>query len=161
MVSCALLRGGVTTMVKKTNSKTILVIEDEPDMQNFISRILELEDYIVLKAYDGDTGLKLLENHFVDLILLDLRLPGTDGWSILRGVKNSRQFSHIPVIVISAIAETSQRLKTLRMGADQYLIKPLSANNISSAITNILQKRASRYATLVKTAHKMTVSQVI
>jgi DNA-binding response OmpR family regulator len=152
--------GGVTAMIKKIDIKTILVIEDEPDIQNFVSRVLELEGYTVLKAYNGNIALKLLENHFIDLIMLDLRLPGIDGWSILRGLKNSRQFSHIPVIVISAVAESAQRLRTLRMGAAQYLIKPLSASNISCSVTEILQKRTTQDTTTHKLTDKLAVNHV-
>jgi two-component system alkaline phosphatase synthesis response regulator PhoP len=124
-------------MLKKHNGKKILIIEDDADIQNFISRVLELEGYQVDKASDGKTGMEIVRKNHIDLILLDLRLPGPDGWSILRAIKRDPEFSGIPVVVITAIAEATQRKKTLRMGAASYLVKPLSAHSLIETITGI------------------------
>jgi len=126
-------------------SKTILVIEDEADIQNFISRVLELEGYQVLRAGDGNTGMDMLRDNPVSLVLLDLRLPGKDGWSVLREIKHDPDLSSIPVIVLTAIAEPIQRKKTLRMGATKYLIKPLSAHSLSQSIASVLHAKAEQY----------------
>ncbi len=139
-------------MAKKRNPKTVLIIEDEIDILNFISRVLELEGYHVLKASDGRAGMDIIKKNPVALVLLDLRLPGPDGWSILREIKRNPEFSHIPVVVLTAIAESSQRKRTLRMGAARYLIKPLSAHNISQTITDILHQKGSRYTTAGQSA---------
>jgi DNA-binding response OmpR family regulator len=138
-------------MVKKHGSKTILIIEDEVDILNFISRVLELEGYQVLKAGDGKTGMEIVREHPVALVLLDLRLPGPDGWSILRELKRSPEFAEIPVVVLTAIAESAQRKKTLRMGAARYLIKPLSAHSLSQTITEILHKKGKDFKAAGKT----------
>lgn len=130
-------------MAKKHATLTILIIEDEPDIQNFISRVLELEGYCVLRADDGKTGLKIARENSVSLVLLDLRLPGPDGWSVLREMKQDAALAHIPVVVLTAIAESMQRRRTMRMGASQYLVKPLSANHLSTTITDILRKKGS------------------
>jgi DNA-binding response OmpR family regulator len=119
-------------------TKTVLIIEDEADIQHFISRVLELEGYQVLRARDGHTGLSLLHENMVSLVLLDLRLPGLDGWSVLREIKRDPDLATIPVIVLTAIAEAIQRKKTLRMGAVKYLVKPLSANSLSQTIAGVL-----------------------
>lgn len=134
-------------MVKKRKTKTVLIIEDEIDILNFTSRVLELEGYHVLKASDGRSGMKIIKENPVALVLLDLRLPGPDGWSILREIKHNPKLSHIPVVVLTAIAESTQRKKTLRMGAARYLIKPLSAHNISQTITDILHQKGNSYTT--------------
>ncbi len=128
-------------------TRTVLIIEDEIDIQNFISRVLELEGYHVLKADDGKIGMDLLRGNDIALVLLDLRLPGRDGWSVLREIKRSPEFTAIPVIVLTAIAETIQRKKTLRMGATRYLIKPLSAHSLSQTISNVLHEKAEKYQT--------------
>jgi DNA-binding response OmpR family regulator len=122
-------------------TKIILIIEDEADIQHFISRVLELEGYQVLRAGNGHTGLALLRENTVSLVLLDLRLPGLDGWSVLREIKNDPNLTTIPVIVLTAIAETIQRKKTLRMGAVKYLVKPLSANSLSRTIAGVLHQK--------------------
>jgi DNA-binding response OmpR family regulator len=132
-------------MVKKHKVLTILIIEDEPDIQNFISRVLELEGYRVLKAGDGKTGLEIIRENPVALVLLDLRLPGPDGWSVLRELKRNPEFSKIPVVVLTAVAESVQRRRTLRMGAAQYLIKPLSAHSLSKSVAGILHQKGSNF----------------
>jgi DNA-binding response OmpR family regulator len=131
---------GTGAMAKKRETKTVLIIEDEIDIQNFASRVLELEGYQVLKASDGEVGMEIIREKPVALVLLDLRLPGRDGWSILREMKHNPELSTIPVVVLTAIAETVQRKRTLRMGAARYLTKPLSAQRLSQTIVNILQQ---------------------
>lgn len=130
-------------MTGNRRDKTILIIEDDADVQNFISKVLELEGYTVLKANDGIVGMRLMKENKVSLVLLDLRLPGPDGWSILRTLKRHSEYSSIPVVVLTAIAESIQRRKTLRMGATQYLIKPLSAHRLSQTIARVLQQENS------------------
>ncbi|HJX13140.1 MAG TPA: response regulator [Dehalococcoidales bacterium] len=122
--------------------KTVLIIEDEIDIQNFICRVLELEGYRVLRANDGQAGLEIIKENKVALVLLDLRLPGPDGWSILRQMKADPRLARIPVVVLTAIAETIQRRKTLRMGASRYLVKPLSAHRLSQTIASLLHQAA-------------------
>ncbi len=128
-------------MPKTNGVQTVLVIEDEIDIQNFISRVLEFEGYCTLKAGDGKTGLKIISNNAVDLIILDMRLPNIDGWSVLRTIKRNKEHARIPVIVLTAVAEADQRRRALRMGANQYLTKPLSALILSKAIKLILGKK--------------------
>ena len=135
-------------MTKKRQLKTILIIEDEADIRTFVSRVLELEGYQVLKASDGEMGMEMIRENSVALVLLDLRLPGPDGWSVLRAIKRHPEFSSIPVVVLTAIAESLQRKKTLRMGASQYLIKPLSAHRLSQTIASILHQEGSHYKTM-------------
>lgn len=127
-------------MTEKSEKKTILIIEDDLDIQNFISRVLELEDYYVLKAMNGPSGMELIRENPVSLVLLDLRLPGQDGWSILQEIKSDPKISHVPVVVLTAIAESVQQRKTLRMGANRYLVKPLSAHIVSQTVAEILHR---------------------
>jgi DNA-binding response OmpR family regulator len=138
---------GDKTIFRKPKVKTILIIEDDVDIQTFVSRVLELEGYLVLKAGDGKTGMEIIRENTIALVLLDLRLPGPDGWSILREVKHDPKLSKIPIVVLTAIAESVQRRRTLRMGAAQYLIKPLSAHSLSKSIASILHQKGSHYQT--------------
>jgi DNA-binding response OmpR family regulator len=132
-------------MIPMNKNKTVLVIEDETEIQNFIARVLELEGYRVLRADDGVAGLDILRGNDIALVLLDLRLPGRDGWSVLREMKRKPELCAIPVIVLTAIAETIQRKKTLRMGATRYLVKPLSAHSLSQNISSVLHDNAKQY----------------
>jgi DNA-binding response OmpR family regulator len=135
-------------MDKKRKEKTVLIIEDEVDIRSFIARVLELEGYNVLEASDGTRGMEIIRENKIALVLLDLRLPGPDGWSVLREIKHNPELAGIPVVVITAIAETIQRKKTLRMGATSYLVKPLSARSLSLAIAGILQEKSHPYQTV-------------
>ena len=146
MVNCySLKRKTETRRVRKRKLKTILIIEDEAEIRNFIARVLELEGYNVFEAGDGTRGMEIIKDKPVSLVLLDLRLPGVDGWSILREIKRSPELSTIPVVVLTAIAETMQRKRTLRMGATSYLIKPLSAHSLSRAVASVLHKKSDQY----------------
>lgn len=125
-------------MGKKRIAKTVMVIEDDTDIQTFISRVLELEGYQVLKAIDGDKGMNLIRENPVALVVLDLRLPGRSGWSVLQEIRHDTELSKIPVIVITAVADAWQRRRTLHMGATKYLIKPMSAHSLTKTIASIL-----------------------
>jgi DNA-binding response OmpR family regulator len=139
-------------MGKNHQKKTVLIIEDEADIRIFIARVLELEGYNVLEAGDGITGMELIKENPVSMVLLDLRLPGPDGWSILRDIKRNPNLSRIPVVVLTAIAESIQRKRTLRMGASSYLIKPLSARSLSMTIADILHEKSRSFRSLQKEA---------
>jgi len=119
-------------------TKTVLVIEDEAEVLKFASRVLELEGYRVLQAGDGETGLRLVRGNQVALVLLDLRLPGRDGWAVLEQMKSESELLVIPVIVFTASAGVSQRERALSMGAVDYLVKPLSAVTLKGAVARIL-----------------------
>ena len=125
-------------MTKSREKQTVLVIEDDPKILQFATWLLELEGYRALKAEEGDEGLKLARDNQVALVLLDLRLPGRDGWSVLEEMKGSPELSAIPVIVFTASAAVSQQEKALGMGAVDYLTKPISATGLKEAITQIL-----------------------
>jgi len=121
--------------------KTILIIEDEADILNFASRVLELEGYHVLQAKDSDEGLRLVRESQVALVLLDLRLPGHDGWWVLDQMKKEPELSAILVIVFTVSAAVSQRDRALSMGAVDYLVKPLSATSLHKAVARALGRR--------------------
>jgi len=128
-------------MVKKGSRATILIIEDEDDIRTFASRVLELEGYRMLQASDGDEGLRLARGNQVALVLLDLRLPGHDGWAVLSQMKGDPKLSSIPVVVFTASAAAQQRSQALAGGAADYLVKPLSATSLRESIARILRQK--------------------
>lgn len=121
--------------------KTVLIIEDEADILNFASRVLELEGYHVLQAKDSNEGLRLVRESQVALVLLDLRLPGHDGWWVLDQMKKEPELSAILVIVFTVSVAVSQRDRALSMGAVDYLVKPLSATSLHKAVARALGRR--------------------
>ena len=125
-------------MAKTHETKTVLVVEDEADVRYFASRVLELEGYRVLQAKDSNEGLRLARESQVALVLLDLRLPGRGGWSMLAQMKTEPALSAIAVIMFTASAGVSQRERALSMGAADYLVKPLSAATLNRAVASVL-----------------------
>jgi len=127
-------------MVKTCETKTVLVIEDEPDVRNFAARVLEMEGYHVLQAGDGEEGMRLAREGRIGLVLLDLRLPKRSGWGVLVLLKSEPELSVVPVIAFTASAAVAQRERALKMGAADYLIKPLSAASLKEAVTCVLRQ---------------------
>lgn len=109
----------------------ILVVEDDPAIQEMLKEYLEKANYQILAAFSGTEGQLLLQQTAVDLILLDLMLPGMTGEALLR---NIRQLSFVPVIVISAKKEVQERVQLLQNGADDYLIKPFDLAELLARI---------------------------
>jgi DNA-binding response OmpR family regulator len=128
-------------MAKRRETRTILIIEDEAEVRNFAARVCELEGYQVLQAEDSDTGLKLVRENRVALVLLDLKLPRGDGWAVLKSIKSDPELYTVPVVVFSASAAISQRAKASSMGAADYLVKPVSALSLKKAVSGILRRK--------------------
>jgi len=128
-------------MEKTPETKRILIIEDEAEVRHFASRVLELEGYHVLQANDTKEGMRLVREGRISLLLLDLRLPKRDGWTVLQQIKSEPELSAIPVIVFTASAGVSQQERALSMGASDYLVKPLSAASLREAVTRILHQK--------------------
>jgi two-component system sensor histidine kinase/response regulator len=118
---------------------TILIIEDDIDIQTFAFRVLELEGYNVLKAEAGSAGLKLLHDNHVNLVLLDIKLPDTDGWSMLEHIKADPVIATIPVIIFTASVGISQSDRAIAAGAAAYLTKPINVTTLRNAITRNLK----------------------
>ena len=127
-------------MPKKPKSSTVLVIEDDADIRNFTSRVLELEGCAVFQAETSEAGLRLIKKHDISLVMLDLRLPGENGWTLLEKMKGDENTSAIPVIVFTASVAASQRQRALDMGAAGYLVKPLSASILRDTVQRILRR---------------------
>lgn len=109
----------------------ILIVEDEKQMAMFIEMELNHEGYKVDVAHDGIEGLKKSENKEYDLILLDVMLPGLNGIEVCR---NIRQFSHVPIIMLTARSEVSDKVLGLDIGANDYLTKPFAIEELLARI---------------------------
>jgi len=124
--------------VPNKNSKgLVLLIEDDADVRKFASLVLELEEYSVLQADNGEQGLELARRNECGLVLLDLRLSGLNGWSVLKALKEDPNLSNIPVFMFSASADIVLREKAMSLGAADYLLKPLSAAGLRDAVARV------------------------
>ena len=120
------------------NKQTILVIEDERNIGNYIDTILNSNEYKVLRAMNGRTGLSLCTSHHPEVILLDLGLPDLDGMEVLQQI---RGFSSVPIIVISARTQEKEKVEALDGGADDYITKPFGAEELLARIRTALRHR--------------------
>jgi two-component system copper resistance phosphate regulon response regulator CusR len=115
----------------------ILIVEDEPKTAAYIRKGLMEHGYMVDVAGDGLEGLHLATTTDYDLILLDVMLPGIDGWTVLRGVRQQRE---TPVLFLSARDQVDDRVKGLKLGADDYLVKPFAFSELLARVQNILRR---------------------
>jgi len=118
----------------------ILLIEDNENILNSLAEKLS-EKYTVLTAIDGSSGLKIAFNALPDLIVSDIMLPKTNGTEICQQIKSNEKTSHIPVILITANESDKVRLEGLEKGADDYITKPFSTDNLVARIENLLKNR--------------------
>jgi two-component system alkaline phosphatase synthesis response regulator PhoP len=121
-------------------TKKILVIEDEKDIQELLQLYLKREGYDVQIAKEGETGLRKACKERYDLVLLDLLLPQMDGLEICRNLRSRPETSHIPIIMITAKAEESDRIVGLEMGADDYITKPFSPREVLARVKAIFRR---------------------
>ena len=119
------------------DSKRILVVDDEPRMINFIRMNLELEGHQVIEAHNGLEALESVRTKLPDLVLLDVMMPELDGFETLRML---REFSTIPVIMLTAKSEENDKVYGLELGADDYITKPFGPRELTSRIKAVLRR---------------------
>lgn len=123
-----------------SNKETILVVDDEEDIQDLLEFNLKSEGYKVLKATTGEEGLALAQTRSPDLVLLDLMLPGIQGLDICRILKNDNRTKFIPVLMITAKGEEVDVVRGLEIGADDYITKPFSPSVVSARVKGVLRR---------------------
>lgn len=115
----------------------ILVVDDDKEIASAIEKLLQLEDFQVKKAYNGLEALDIVINHDVDLILLDIMMPKLDGLSTLMKIRESK---NIPIIMLSAKSEESDKILGLSMGADDYITKPFQPAELVARVKSQLRR---------------------
>ncbi len=137
-------------------AKTILVVEDEKDIANIIIFNLERNGFETLEANDGPTGLKLALESAPDLILLDVMLPGIDGFEICRQV---RAQSQVPIIMLTAREEETDKILGLELGADDYVTKPFSNRELIARIKANMRRFSEPLAVQEKEASGIEIAE--
>jgi len=122
----------------------ILVVDDEEGNRDVLSRRLELQGYAVDTAESGERALEMMKADTFDLVLLDILMPGTDGFEVLKSIKAEHKFRNIPVIMISALDELDSVARCIEMGAEDYLSKPFNPTMLRARIGACLEKKRSR-----------------
>ena len=122
------------------NAKKILVIEDEPEMRRNLVTILKLEKFHPLAAENGRSGLELARKEKPDLILCDIMMPELDGHEVVQALRTDSQLAAIPFIFLTAKGEKSDLRAGMKLGADDYLTKPVNKTDLLDAISARLRR---------------------
>jgi two-component system response regulator ResD len=132
----------VTTEPSQTGGqgRKVLIVDDEESVRELIELYLKKEGFKVLHAKDGKEALRVNGEHHPDLIILDLMLPGLDGWEVCRQI---RATSKVPIIMLTARAEEVDRIVGLELGADDYVVKPFSPREMVARVKAILRRGGS------------------
>jgi DNA-binding response OmpR family regulator len=126
----------------KSNRKRILCIEDEPEMIDLIRLILNRRGFEVTGATSGKEGLEIAHKDLPDLVLLDLMMPVMDGWEVYQKMKADAELRDIPVIIVTAKAQSIDKVLGLHIAkVDDYISKPFSPQELLTSIENVLGKK--------------------
>ena len=132
---------------KKTSKAKILVVDDEPNIVQVLKDRLEVEEYVVVTACNGDEGLKIARQELPDLILLDVIMPIMDGHEMLEKLRQQDWSTDISVIVLTARSQTQDILRAKDCTIDDYIIKPFDQSELLEKIEHILERRKSLVST--------------
>lgn len=122
------------------SKKRILIVDDEPDLVETIQVALEIENYETLVAFEGYRGLDRARNERPDLIILDVMLPGMNGYKVCRLLKFDEQYKRIPIIMLTAEAQERDRRTGEETGADFYMTKPFSTDKLLAKVHEFLRE---------------------
>ncbi|NLG96268.1 MAG: response regulator [Chloroflexi bacterium] len=125
----------------QTNERRVVYIEDDQEMIDLVALILSRRGYHVIGAHGGQNGLDLVFKEIPDVILLDLMMPGIDGWEVFQQIKANEKTRDIPVIVITAKAQAIDRVLGLHIAkVDDYISKPFRPQELIDSINKVLSK---------------------
>lgn len=118
--------------------KEILVVDDEKEMQEFLSEVLMAEGFQVMLAADGQEALEIVRKRKPDLVLLDIKMPKLDGWATLQLIKSNHETKSIPVIMLTGMNEVIDRMTSFYLKADGYVNKPFTNEKLIKIINETL-----------------------
>ncbi len=119
------------------NNSLILVVEDEPEISAILVSYLEVAGFRTAQAADGDIAYTLFRQLSPDLILLDIKMPKRDGIDVLRDI---RRVSNTPIIMLTAMSEDIEKISALRLGADDYILKPFNTLEVIERVKAVLRR---------------------
>jgi two-component system KDP operon response regulator KdpE len=138
---------------------TVLVIEDDETYRYLLSEQLEAQDYCVLLAEDGERGVEMARERRPDLVLLDVLMPGIDGWEVCRRI---REFSDVPIMMLTCRTSELDKVRGLELGADDYLTKPVGYMELVARIRALLRRSylSTSPNQMVKVDERLTVDRL-
>lgn len=137
--------------------KTVLVIDDEPEMVKLLDYNLTRAGYLVIPASDGDKGLSLARKHVPDVVILDVMMPGQDGFEVCKRLRADPPTARVPILMLTAKAEEGDRVLGLELGADDYLTKPFGVRELTARVKALLR----RFETSAQPAEVVKVGKIL
>lgn len=122
------------------SDSTILIVDDDPVILKFVSANLKARSYDVLTAEDGKSALKTIEETLPDLVILDIMMPGMNGLEVCRRI---REWSKVPIIMLTAKNELTDKVELLNLGADDYITKPFGIEELLARVRAVLRRKSS------------------
>lgn len=121
-------------------NRKILVVDDDPTMVKLINVNLKLNNYTVVEANSGEQALEVVAGETLDLVVLDIMMPGVDGWEVLRRIRGNPETEEMPVILVTAKTQDSDVIRGWEFGADEYVIKPFNPLLLVEVIKMVLDR---------------------
>jgi len=122
------------------SKRKILVVDDDPTMVKLINVNLKLNNYSVVEATSGEQALDVLGKEPLDLVVLDIMMPGVDGWEVLKRIRGDNETKEMPVILVTAKTQDSDVIRGWELGADEYVIKPFNPLLLVEVIKMVLDR---------------------
>lgn len=118
--------------------KVVLIADDSPTIRKFVSFSLNVQGFEVLTACDGMQALEMLPRYNVDLIITDLNMPNMDGFELIKAVRQNKQNTNIPIIILSSLKGSEEIEKGLKIGANAYLVKPFDPKRLQYEVSKFI-----------------------
>lgn len=121
-------------------TQRILVVDDDKSIVKVLTAYLEQSGYQVLSAYDGEMALHVLRRERPDLVILDLMMPNRDGWEVTQIIRSDKTLAAMPIIMLTARVEDTDKIVGLELGADDYISKPFNAREVTARVKSLLRR---------------------
>jgi len=128
-----------------TNNKKIIIVEDDKDINNLIAYNLRKEGFMVEQFFDGASAMQRIKEEVFNIVILDIMLPGIDGFDICKEIKNDLRYSRSFIVVVSAKCHEQDKLYAHLLGADCYLTKPFNLTSLLGAVNQINESLGKEY----------------
>ncbi|MCC6751580.1 MAG: response regulator [Deltaproteobacteria bacterium] len=128
--------------MSEAQKPVVLVADDDPEILSLLCIRLKRAGYKVLEATDGEETLEAVREHFPDLVVLDVMMPGKNGWEVARELRHDARFKNIGIVMLTAIGEKINEMTSPLYGADEYVDKPFEFADLEAKIKSVLASRA-------------------
>ncbi len=135
-------------MSQNEQADKVLIVDDDPINRQLLMGILGKQNYVLSEAHNGVEAVSMAREIKPDIILLDIMMPGKDGFDVCKELKQDEAFAAVPIVFLSTLAEVDQKMKALKLGAVDYLTKPFNPEEVMVRVENHLKMRRSHLKAL-------------